>query len=448
MEITVYEYNKKELIGNVQGYDIRAIPKFLNGANFTTKWIRLSANKGIPCAHTICSCKDPQFKKRRLISRQIKVCEEFGHTEKVCSCKDPQFKKIRFNSRPIYVCEEYGHVEKVCFCGSEKFKDNVCEKCGDIKEGFQSLDVLMGQFEKALTKPKEFPFDFKLAKNEVDKYKSIDVTNDSVILSLNYPFYNSNKSEDECKVETYCIKVIFTKNYLVTISEKYLKQFDRVSQRITTAGMSKEKIIHPDYLAYAIVKALIDNYFFVVDKIGQDIHSINDLLSPKNEGKLKNMKEPAILNRIQQIRIDMMSLRASIYPLKTMFSELLDTESDLVRDETRGYFGDLQKHLFQLMDMVAMARDHVNSSMELVLTRTTTQMDKVMKVLTILASIFLPLTFITGLYGMNFFPQPTVDNTPADFAGVYPDPYFLGVMGIMLIMSIGMLIIFKNRKYL
>jgi len=409
MKILVYEYNKKELVRGAEGYSIEDVHNFLNGANFTTKWIRLSANRSIPGAHTVCSCGSKKFKDN--------------------------------------VCEKCEHFKKVCSCGSEKFKDNVCEKCGYPK-GFQSLDVLMGQFEKALTKPEEFPYDFKSAETEVDKYKSIDVTNDSVILSLNYPFYNSNKPEDECKVETYCIKIIFTKNYLVSISEKYLKQFDRVSQRITTDGMSKEKIIHPDYLAYAIVKALIDNYFFVVDKIGQDIHTINDLLSPKNENKLRNMKESAILNRIQQIRIDMMSLRASIYPLKTMFSELLDTESDLVRDETRGYFGDLQKHLFQLMDMVAMARDHVNSSMELVLTRTTTQMDKVMKVLTILASIFLPLTFITGLYGMNFFPQPEVDTIPADFGGVYLDPYFLGVMGIMLIMSIGMLIIFKNRKYL
>jgi len=414
MEITVYEYNKEKLVDEHKDCSIDLIRNFLLDDKKTTKWIRLSANRGIPRAHTVCSCGSKEFEKN--------------------------------------VCKKCGYFKKFCSCGSKEFEKNVCKKCGYIEKGFQPLDVLMVQFEKALINPEEFPFDFKCAFTEVEKYKSIDITNNSIILSLHYPFYNSKKqSKDECKVEEYHIKIIFTKNYLISISEKHLEQFNRVSQRITTDGMPKEKIIHPDYLAYALVKALIDNYFFVIDMIGKDIHKINDILSQKMEHTEKEEKGADILNKIQHIRIDMMALRASIYPLKTMFSELLDTESDLIRGETRDYFGNLQKHLFQLMDIVAMARDHVNSSMELVLTRTTTQMDKVMKVLTILASIFLPLTFITGLYGMNFFPQPegvTSEGVKIPFIDFHTDPVFLTMIGIMLIMAIGMLIIFQKKHYL
>jgi len=296
---------------------------------------------------------------------------------------------------------------------------------------------------------------YEMSNELSDQYNAIKIKRDVVIISLSYPYYKKAKvgeKEEDNEIRTrllkqqvteHNLKIIVTENNLISISEKEIDNFNRIGKRITEEGLSKEKIKKTDYLAFALIKSLIDNYFYIIDMIGKDIYDLNSI---KDDHK-DNLKV------IQHLRDNMMNLRKSIYPLKALFSELLDTESTLINKDARDFFRKLQTHVFQLMDLLAMARDQVSASMEVYLNRTTTKMNEVMKVLTILASIFLPLTFITGIYGMNFITEADVRTTSsptesvATHLSLYNDPLVLTIFGGMIILAVGLILIFRNKKY-
>ena len=315
------------------------------------------------------------------------------------------------------------------------------------KDGDKDGDTI-SNMEKKL----DLPDKYKISSESSDQYDTINIKKDTVIISLNYPYYKKEKKEKKEKIKEkierlkkqkvtdYSLKIIFSKNHLISISEKEIDNFNRVGKRITEKGLSNEKIKNTDYLAYALIKSLIDNYFYIIDMIGKDIFDLNSMLSEETTADKKEN-----LEIIQNIRVDMMNLRKSIYPLKALFSELLDTESTLITKETRDFFRHLQDHVFQLMDLLAIARDQVSTSMEVFLTRTTTKMNEVMKVLTILAAIFLPLTFITGIYGMNFIEKKDVF---FDKEATYTtEPFFWGIIAAMAILALVLIIVFKIKHY-
>jgi magnesium transporter len=149
-----------------------------------------------------------------------------------------------------------------------------------------------------------------------------------------------------------------------------------------------------DYLAYALVDALVDSYFVVLEKVGEKLESVEEVLiaDPK----------PETLKSIHNLKREMIFLRKSVWPLREVLNILEKDESPLIKDSTRVYLRDVYDHTIQLIDTIETYRDILTGMLDLYLSTVSNKMNEIMKVLTIIATIFIPLTFITGIYGMNF----------------------------------------------
>ncbi len=224
------------------------------------------------------------------------------------------------------------------------------------------------------------------------------------------------------------ISIIFGKNYVFTFQERAGDVFTPVRDRIRNGKIrvSKRK---SDYLAYALVDAIVDNYFLILEKIGETMEILEDQLL-QNSGQ----------NTIQQIyslKSKMLMIRKSIWPLREVISALERGESSLILKTTRIYLKDVYDHTIQVIDTVETLRDIVSGMLDTYLSIVSNKMNEVMKVLTIIATIFIPLTFIAGIYGMNFEYMP-------DLKWHYG--YFV-VWAVMIIIAIVMVIFFRRKKW-
>ncbi|GAH29438.1 unnamed protein product [marine sediment metagenome] len=185
-----------------------------------------------------------------------------------------------------------------------------------------------------------------------------------------------------------------------------------------------------DYLVYALIDAIIDNYFIIIEKLGEKIENLED--------KVSSRPKPANLRVIHRLKRDLIFLRKSVWPLREVISILERGESSLILESTNVYLRDIYGHTIQVMDTVETLRDMTSGMLEIYLSSVSNRMNEIMKMLTIVATIFIPLTFITGIYGMNFRYMPEIKW----FWG-YP----IVLLG-MLIIGIVMVIYFKRKKWM
>ncbi len=157
----------------------------------------------------------------------------------------------------------------------------------------------------------------------------------------------------------------------------------------------------PDYLMYSLLDVIVDNYFVVLDKFQDDIDLLQD--------ELINTPTKTILPKIQQLKQHLIHLRKSIWPLREMISYLLRFESSFIDEGLRTYLRDLYDHTIQIVDSIETFRDIISGSLDIYLSTLSNRMNEIMKVLTIIGTIFIPLTFIVGVYGMNFRYMPELD---------------------------------------
>ncbi len=194
------------------------------------------------------------------------------------------------------------------------------------------------------------------------------------------------------------------------------------SGRIRTRGA--------DYLYFALLDAIVDNYFVVLESINQKIENL--------EEEVYDNPTPDVARRIQDLKKEVLRIRRHIFPMRELIGRLVDSESKLISKDTKIYLKDIQDHCVEINESLQIYREMSMSLMEMYMSNISNKMNEVMKVLTIMASIFIPLTFIAGVYGMNF------DNMPElHYKHAYPM-----VWGVMIAMFIGMLIYFKRKKWL
>lgn len=179
---------------------------------------------------------------------------------------------------------------------------------------------------------------------------------------------------------------------------------------------------------YSLLDAIVDNYFVVLDKVQDDIDVLQD--------ELVNNPTKDTLPKIQKLKHHLIYLRKSIRPLREMIGSLQRFESDLINEGLRTYLRDVYDHTIQIVDSIETFRDIISGSLDIYLSSISNRMNEVMKVLTIIGTIFIPLTFIVGVYGMNFKYMPELDQKRA-----YP---ILRV--IMLGIFVGMIRYFKKKK--
>jgi len=191
-----------------------------------------------------------------------------------------------------------------------------------------------------------------------------------------------------------------------------------------------------DYLAYALVDAAVDHFFPVLEKVGETIDAIEDdlLARPDSRG----------FERLHETKRDLLRLGRATWPLREAVAKLARTDVGLVREGTRVWLRDVYDHTVQIIDIVETFRDMTGELVDLYLSSVSNRMNEIMKVLTVIATIFIPLTFIVGLYGMNFNTQAGPLNMPElNWRWGYP-----AVWAVMVAVALGMLWMFRRRRWL
>jgi magnesium transporter len=189
------------------------------------------------------------------------------------------------------------------------------------------------------------------------------------------------------------ISLVIGRNYLLTFQERPSPVFDSVRQRIQ-ASRGLVRRMGVDYLAYALLDSVVDQYFVVLEDIGEELEEVEDVL-------LKDPR-PHYLEALHDLRKDVMTIRRAAWPIREMLNVVLRGESPVFETSTLPYLRDLQDHTLHVMDIVEEFRDQQTNLMELYLSSASQRTNEVMKVLTIIASVFIPLTFLAGVFGMNF----------------------------------------------
>ncbi len=237
--------------------------------------------------------------------------------------------------------------------------------------------------------------------------------------------YNDKSNE----IETEQISLILGSNFAFSFQEREGDTFDPIRERIRT-GKGRIRSMGADYLAYALVDSIVDNYFIILEKLGEKIEFLED--------KLVSHPTPETLQTIHHLRREMIFLRKAVWPLREVINGLERGESPLVKGPTRVYLRDVYDHTIQTIDTIETHRDMVSGMLDIYLSSVSNRLNSVMKVLTIIATIFMPLTFLAGVYGMNFKYMPELG-----WRWGYP---FIWL--IMVGIGVCMLIFFRKKKWL
>jgi magnesium transporter len=225
------------------------------------------------------------------------------------------------------------------------------------------------------------------------------------------------------------VSIILGPNYVLSFQETGRNHLEPVVERLRNSRGRLRKM-GADYLAYAILDVVIDRYFVVLEKTGFRIEVL--------EEALVGSPERALVHPIHHLRREMILLRRSTWPLREAIASLERRESPLIKDSTMIYLRDLYDHTVQVIDTVETYRDILTGMLELYLSSVSNRLNAVMKVLTIIATIFMPLTFLTGVYGMNFRYMPELE-------WQYGYPL---VWAVMLLMAWAMLTYFKAKRWI
>jgi magnesium transporter len=225
------------------------------------------------------------------------------------------------------------------------------------------------------------------------------------------------------------VSLILGRQYVISFLEDAGDVFESVRQRLRRGG-GRIRSKQADYLAFCLMDAAIDHYFLTVERIG-------DLVEQLDEDLLSNPRHKDV-TKLHHFKRDLLSLRRAIWPLREVLASISRSESPLLEKENQLYWRDLYDHSVQVIDMVETARDTLASMHDTFLSSLSNRMNEVMKILTIISTIFIPLTFIAGVYGMNFKNMPELE---------WKDGYFL-VLGVMLSIAISLVIYFRRRHWI
>jgi magnesium transporter len=231
------------------------------------------------------------------------------------------------------------------------------------------------------------------------------------------------------------------KNFVITLQEKYDDLFDPVRQRIRT-GKGYIRRTGSDYLAYALMDAIVDNYFPLMEKTGDQLDELEDILltTPGRDSLVK----------IQNIKRKLIVFRRSVFAERDKVNDILRSNNELISPDTRVYLRDTYDHTIQAMDLVESYKEITASLMDIYLSSVSFRMNQIMKVLAVISTIFIPLTFIVGVYGMNFAEKDEVTGAvyPMNMPELYSPYGYIGVWAVMTLIVVVQLFIFYKKGWL
>ena len=225
------------------------------------------------------------------------------------------------------------------------------------------------------------------------------------------------------------VSLILGSNYVLSLQEKESNLLAPIRERIRQ-NKGRIRKAGADYLAHAILDAVVDSYFLVLEDMGEEIDAC--------EESLVNRPGAAVMTRIQYLKRNMTILRKAVWPLREAVAALERSESSLIAEATNIYLRDVYDHTIQVMDTIESYRDALSGMLDIYLSSLSNRMNEIMKVLTIIATIFIPLTFLAGVYGMNFDYMPELR---------WRWGYFMA-WGVMIAVALVMLKLFRKNRWL
>jgi len=237
----------------------------------------------------------------------------------------------------------------------------------------------------------------------------------------------AQRSDNSSTIDLDQVCIFLGTNFVMTINSNG-SVFEPIRRRIEE-NRGRIKKMKADYLAYTLIDTAVDQYFPILDFIETQMESIDETLQDK--------PSPQIVKEIRKTKRQLFLIRSSIWPMREVIGNLQREEPNFIDDATKLYLRDAYNHTIQIADMIESCRDILSEIFNMYLSMTANSTNEVMKVLTIFASIFIPLTFIVGIYGMNFKFMPELNWRPA---------YFI-IHGVMIVVVLAMLRFFRKRGW-
>ena len=225
------------------------------------------------------------------------------------------------------------------------------------------------------------------------------------------------------------VSMILGPNFIISFKEKEVDVFNPLRDRLRTAK-GKIRKQGADYLAYSMIDAIVDHYFVIMEKLGERFEDLEDIVVAD--------PQPGILPTIYNLKRDMLFLRKSVWPLREAISKMQRTDSPLVSEAIKIYLRDVYDHTIQVIENIETFRDMSASLLETYLSSLSNKLNEVIKLLTIISTIFIPLTFLAGLYGMNFRFMPELESPLG-----YP-----AVLILMLLVVVVMMLYFRRKEWI
>lgn len=259
----------------------------------------------------------------------------------------------------------------------------------------------------------------------VNQRPKIDEYDDYIFLVLKMMYYDRDE-----KIVSEQISFVLGDNYVLTFQEAEGDVFDALRERIRSSK-GRIRSLHSDYLLYALIDSIVDHYYSIIELMGNKIEDLEDSL-------FDGLAKKEITSEIQNLKREVLKVRRAIFPLREIVNRIDKSENKLISEKTLHFFSDVYDHVIQVCDTIDIYREMIWGLMDMYMTTISNRMNEVMKVLTIIATIFIPLTFIAGIYGMNFENMPELH---------YKYGYHIAWL-VMLVIFLGMLYYFKRKKWL
>jgi len=248
---------------------------------------------------------------------------------------------------------------------------------------------------------------------------------DYIFITLKMLHYSDDQKETKAEQ----VSFLLGSNYVISFQENEGDVFDPIRERIR-ADKGRIRKMGADYLAYALMDAVVDNYFTILEKLSDRIENF--------EEELVVNPTPETLQAIHRLKREMIFLRKSVWPLREVINRLERWESSLINKSISIYLRDVYDHTIQVIDAIETFRDVLSGMLDIYLSSVSNRMNEVMKVLTIIATIFIPLTLIAGIYGMNFRFMPELE-MPLGYPIILLSMFFVGML---------MVAYFRKKKWL
>lgn len=251
----------------------------------------------------------------------------------------------------------------------------------------------------------------------------IEVFDDYIYIVLKMIYYDKNEDLNREQVS-----IILGKHYVITFQEQTGDVFDPLRERIIS-GKIRQRRNTADYLVYAIMDTLIDNYFLVLEQLNNRLDEL--------DGEVSDNPTEDIVIEVKTIKRELLLLKKLIWPVRELVEDTLNEDIEFISESTKPFLRDLRDHTIQVIETVELFREIANSIISHYESCQNSKMNEVMKILTLVASIFIPLTFIAGIYGMNFKNMPELESQKG---------YYI-VLLTFVIIGLSMIYYFKRKKW-